>query len=47
MDQRLAELIRAYGKAADMLEEERIVWLARLTPDEARAIWHGLCQAWE
>ena len=47
MDQRLAELVRAYGEAAGFLEAERIEWLARLTPDEAQAIWNGLCQAWE
>lgn len=45
--QRMAELIRAYGRAAPVLEAERLAWLARLTPQEARAIYDSLCQAWE
>lgn len=47
MDHRLAELIRAYGKAAGFLEAERIEWLARLTPEGVRAIFEQLYRVWE
>ena len=45
--QQIAEMIRAYGLAAPALEAERLRWLARLTPQEARAIYESLYEAWE
>ncbi len=43
----IAEMIRAYGRAAPVLEKERLRWLARLTPQEARAHYESLYEAWE
>ena len=45
--QQIAEMIRAYGRAAPALDAERLQWLARLTPQEARAIYESLYEAWE
>ncbi|HWQ70135.1 MAG TPA: hypothetical protein VN494_09335 [Patescibacteria group bacterium] len=45
--QQIAEMIRAYGRAAPVLEAERLRWLARLTPQEARAIYESLYETWE
>ena len=45
--QQIAEMLRAYGRAAPVLEAERLRWLARLTPQEARAIYESLYEAWE
>ena len=45
--QQIAKMIRAYGLAAPALEAERLRWLARLTPQEARAIYESLYEAWE
>ena len=45
--QQIAEMIRAYGRAAPVLEAERLQWLARLTPQEARAIYESLYEVWE
>jgi len=43
----IAEMIRAYGEAEEFLEAERMERLARMTPQEARAIYDSLCRAWE
>ena len=45
--QQIADMIRAYGRAAPALEAERLQWLAQLTPQEARAIYESLYEAWE
>ncbi|CBE69992.1 protein of unknown function [Candidatus Methylomirabilis oxygeniifera] len=45
--QQIAEMIRAYGRATPVLEEERLRWLTQLTPQEARAIYESLYEAWE
>lgn len=47
MDRRVAGMIRAYGEAAGFLEAERIGWLSRLTPQEARAICEQLYNLWD
>jgi hypothetical protein len=47
MDKQIAEMIRAYSQAEEFLEAERMERLARMTPQEARAIFDGLCRAWE
>ncbi|KAB2960094.1 MAG: hypothetical protein F9K13_07705, partial [Candidatus Methylomirabilis oxygeniifera] len=44
--QQIAEMIRAYGRATPVLEEERLRWLTQLTPQEARAIYESLYEAW-
>jgi len=43
----IAEMIRAYREAEEFLEAERMERLARITPQEARAIYDSLCRAWE
>lgn len=45
--QQIAKMIRAYGLAAPALEAERLRGLVRLTPQEARAIYESLYEAWE
>lgn len=45
--QQIAEMIRAYGRAAPELEAERLRWLAQLTPQESRVIYESLYEAWE
>ena len=47
MDSKVAEALRAYGAAAGFLEAERVQWLARLTPEEARAACEQLYGVWE
>ncbi len=47
MHRRVAELMQAYGKAAEFFEAERIEWLSRLTPQEARALFEHLHEVWE
>jgi len=47
MDKQIAEMIHAYSRAKGFLEAERMDRLARMTPEEARAIFDDLCQAWE
>ena len=47
MDKQIAEMIHAYSRAEGFLEAERMDRLARMTPEEARAIFNDLCQAWE
>ncbi len=43
----MAEMMQAYGKAAEFLEAERIEWLSRLGPREARALCEQLYAVWE
>lgn len=45
--QQIAGMIRAYSRAAPVLEAERLQWLARLTPQDARSIYESLYEAWE
>jgi hypothetical protein len=47
MDKQIAEMIHAYSRAGGFFEAERMERLARMTPEEARAIFDDLCQAWE
>ncbi len=47
MDQQIAEMIHAYSQAEEFLEAERMERLARMTPEEARAIFDNLCRSWE
>lgn len=47
MDKQIAEMIHAYSQAEKFLEAERMERLARMTPQEARAIFDDLCRAWE
>lgn len=37
--------IRGYAEAAAFIEQERIERLARMTPEEARAIYDDLCHS--
>lgn len=46
MDRQIAQMIRAADQAAEVLEAERIAWLARLTRDEARMLFEQLYQVW-
>lgn len=46
-DQQRKEFLLAYGQAAEVLEAERIAWLSRLMPDEAKALYDSLCLVWE
>lgn len=45
--QQIAEMIRAYGRAAPELEAERLRWLTGLTAQEARLIYESLYAVWE
>lgn len=47
MDKQIAEMIHAYSRAEGFFEAERMKRLARMTPEEAQAIFDDLCQAWE
>ena len=47
MERRVAEMMQAYGKAAEFLEAERIEWLSRLRPQEARVLFEQLYAVWE
>ena len=47
MERRVAEMMRAYGEAAEFLEIERMEWLSRLSPHDARAIFEHLYTVWE
>ena len=40
-------MMQAYGKAAEFLAAERIEWLSRLRPHEARALFEHLYAVWE
>ena len=40
------ETISGYARAAAVMERERMERLARMTPEEARAIYDDLCRSW-
>jgi hypothetical protein len=40
------ETLSGYARAADVMEQERMERLARMTPEEARAIYNDLCRSW-
>jgi hypothetical protein len=40
------ETLSGYAQAAAVTERERMERLARMTPQEARAIYDDLCQSW-
>ena len=39
VERRVAEMMQAYGKAAEFFEAERIAWLSRLGPQDARVLF--------
>lgn len=41
------EYLRGYALAAEFLEAERKERLARMTPQESRAIFDQLCEIWD
>jgi len=42
----MRETLAGYARAAAVVEQERIERLARMTPEEARAIYDDLCRSW-
>ena len=40
------ETLSGYTRAAAVMEQERMACLARMTPEEARAIYDDLCRSW-
>jgi len=40
------ETLSGYARAADVMEQERMERLARMTPEEARAVYDDLCRSW-
>jgi len=40
------ETLSGYARAAAVIERERMARLACMTPEEARAIYDGLCRSW-
>ena len=40
------ETLSGYARAAAFVEQERMERLARMTPQEARAIYDDLCRSW-
>ena len=42
----MRETLSGYARAAAVIERERMARLARMTPEEARAIYDGLCRSW-
>ena len=40
------ETLSGYARAAAFVEQERMERLARMTPEEARAIYDDLCRSW-
>ena len=40
------EILSGYARAAAVIERERMERLARMTPEEARAIYDDLCRSW-
>jgi len=40
------EILSGYAQAAAVIERERMERLARMTPEEARAIYDDLCRSW-
>lgn len=47
VERRVAEMMQAYGKAAEFFEAERIAWLSRLGPQDARVLFEQLYAVWE
>ena len=47
MERRVAEMMQAYGKAAEFFEAERIAWLSRLGSQEARVLFEQLYAVWQ
>ena len=47
IDKRAAESLEGYARANAFLEVERMLRLARLTPEEARAEFDELTEGWE
>ena len=41
------ETISGYAQAAAVVEQERMERLARMTTEEARAIYDDLCRSWD
>lgn len=46
MKNQVIDTINGYGRAGEYLENERIQQLARMTPEQARAIFNTLVTAW-
>ncbi|MBL7065330.1 MAG: hypothetical protein ISS49_14140 [Anaerolineae bacterium] len=42
----MRETLSGYAQAAAVIERERMERLARMTPEEARAIYDDLCRSW-
>ena len=42
----VGETLAGYSQAAVVMERERMERLARMTPEEARAIYDDLCRSW-
>ena len=42
----MRETLSGYARAAVVIERERMERLARMTPEEARAISDDLCRSW-
>ena len=42
----MRETLSGYARAAAVVERERMERLARMTPEEARAIYDDLCRCW-
>ena len=42
----MRETLSGYARAAAVIERERMERLARMTPEEARAVSDGLCRSW-
>lgn len=40
------ETLSGYARAAAVMEQERMERLARMTPEEAHAIYDDLCRSW-
>jgi hypothetical protein len=43
----VCETIAGYAQAAAVIERERMERLARMTAEEAQAIYDGLCASWQ
>jgi len=46
MNKEVAEMIRAYARASDFLEGQRMERLARMTPEASREIFEALYALW-
>ena len=42
----VCETLSGYARAAAVIERERMERLARMTPEEAHAIYDDLCRSW-